>query len=178
MGWHKTRSLTQASWTDVTCLVSHKSRDLEAWSHLCNWVCHIRSHISSLKGKKNDFTVNLSKAYWGTNIRWQCDGWIAEGCSDAWAWRAGVPTPPHPAGPGWGSMSWIPSVQSQREAGLYYWGCGFSSHILTSGRIQVTSFIPFGLCSESQHLGSLALLGGLAASNWCSQCQGWSAFSG
>lgn len=57
--------------------------------------------------------------------------------------------------------------QSQRD---HCWGLGFSSHIVTSGHIQVTSFIPPGLCSESQHLGSLALLGGLAASNWCSQC--------
>lgn len=97
------------------------------------------------------------------------------------AWRAGVPPPSHPAGPGWESMSWIPSVQSQREAEGsslrrkqsqrdHCWGLGFSSHIVTSGHIQVTSFIPPGLCSESQHLGSLALLGGLAASNWCSQC--------
>ena len=36
----------------MTCLVPHKNRDLEAWSHQCNWVCHILSHASSLKRKK------------------------------------------------------------------------------------------------------------------------------
>ena len=106
----------------------------------------------------------------GTDIRWQCDRWRAEGCSDTCAWRAGVPPPPHPAGPGWGSMPWTPSIQSQREAGLHCWDHGFSSHILTSGHIQVTSFIPLGLCSESQHVGGLDLLGRLATSNWWGQC--------
>ena len=95
----------------------------------------------------------------------------AEGCSAKSVWR-GVPLPSlsPPAGPGWGSRTWTPSVQSQREAGLHRWGHSFNSDSLTSGHIHVTSFIPLGLCSESQHVGGLALLGGLAAFNWCCPC--------
>ena len=58
------------------------------------------------------------------------------------------------------------------KQGSNCWGHSFNSESLTSGHIQVTSFVPLGLCSKSQHVGCLALLGGLAAFNWCCQCFG------
>ena len=116
MGCHKTWSLNQAVWTHVRCFLPHKNRYGGA-----DLICAMESQytetsMSHQKGKMTSEST-LARLTRGTNIRWQCDEWIAEGCSATWAWRAEVPS--NPAGPEEESRPCTPSIQPQREAGLH-----------------------------------------------------------